>query len=370
MPMAANTPLLALYRTMRRIRSFEEHVGELYVRGLSAGSMLHLSIGEEGAAAGVCAALKPQDSFTTHHRGHGIFLARGADPARMMAEIGGKEAGYCRGKGGSMHIADMALGHLGANAIVGGGISHVVGAGLSYKRLKKDAVSVAFFGDGAMQQGILYESMNMAALWDLPVLFVCINNQYGMGTRIDRATRSTAFDERARAFGLNAEMADGEDVEEVFHKAQGLVDAARAGRPGFMAISCFRFFGHGRMDKSPYRSPEEEAAGRARDPIARARGRLVEAGVVAAELDRLDAEIAAEMDATIDFTTAAEAPAAASMFRDVYAPGEPEPEPVRARIARVLERNPISSDRISLETLKERTRLSDPNGSENAIARS
>jgi len=207
--------LLDLYRTMRRIRTFEEHVGELYVRQLSAGSMLHLSIGEEGAAAGVCAAMRPQDSFTTHHRGHGIFLARGADPNRMMAEIGGKAVGYCRGKGGSMHIADMAFGHLGANAIVGGGIPLVVGAGLSYKRWRKDAISVAFFGDGALQQGVLYESMNMAAPWDLPVVFVCVNNQYGMGTRIDRATRSTEFDKRAEAFGLNAKMVNGEDVQEV-----------------------------------------------------------------------------------------------------------------------------------------------------------
>ncbi len=337
--MSSNTPLLDLYRTMRRIRSFEEHVAELYVRGESAGSMLHLSIGEEGAAAGVCAAMQPQDSFTTHHRGHGIFLARGAEPHRMMAEIGGKEAGYCRGKGGSMHIADMTLGHLGANAIVGGGISHVVGAGLSYKRLKKDAVSVAFFGDGAMQQGVLYESMNMAALWDLPVLFVCINNQYGMGTRIDRATRNIAFEKRAEAFGLQAEMVDGEDVEAVFHAAQGLVDAARGGKPGFMTVSCFRFFGHGRKDKSPYRTAEEEEIGRKRDPIARTRATLTARHLASeADLDAIDAEATREMNATIDFTTAAVPPPQASMFRDVFAVGEPEPESLRTRIDRVLAR--------------------------------
>ena len=332
-----NTPLAPLYRTMRRIRSFEERVAELYARGLSAGSMLHLSIGEEGAAAGVAAAMRPQDSFTTHHRGHGIFLARGADPGRMMAEIGGKDAGYCRGKGGSMHIADMALGHLGANAIVGGGIPHVVGAGLSYKRTGSDAISVAFFGDGAMQQGVLYESMNMAALWDLPVLFVCINNQYGMGTRIDRATRSIEFDRRAEAFGLAADMVDGEDVEAVFHATQALADGARAGRPGFMAISCFRFFGHGRMDKSPYRTADEEAVGRRRDPIARARDALLTRGLLDAHaLDALDAEVAREMDATIDFTAEASAPPDASMFRDVYGPDQPEPEPLRQRLDRIL----------------------------------
>jgi TPP-dependent pyruvate/acetoin dehydrogenase alpha subunit len=332
-----NTPLAALYRTMRRIRTFEERVAELYARGLSAGSMLHLSIGEEGAAAGVAAAMRPQDSFTTHHRGHGIFLARGADPSRMMAEIGGKDSGYCRGKGGSMHIADMALGHLGANAIVGGGIPHVVGAGLTYKLQKRDAISVAFFGDGAMQQGVLYESMNMAALWDLPVLFVCINNQYGMGTRIDRATRSIAFDRRAEAFGLAAEMVDGEDVEAVFHTAETLAAGARGGKPGFMAVSCFRFFGHGRMDKSPYRTAEEEEIGRKRDPVAHARAELLARGHAdAATLDALDAEVAREMDATIDFAAAASPPPHASMFRDVYGPEEPEPESLRRRLDRVL----------------------------------
>jgi len=331
----ANAPLFDHYRTMRRIRSFEERVGELFVRGESAGSMLHLSIGEEGAAAGVVAAMRPDDTFTTHHRGHGIFLARGADPNRMMAEIAGKAEGYCRGKGGSMHIADMALGHLGANAIVGGGIPHVVGAGLSAKHFGTGAVSVAFFGDGAMQQGILYEAMNMAALWDLPVVFVCINNQYGMGTRIDRATRSGAFDARARAFGLEAAMVDGADVEAVAAAARDIVDGARAGRPGFVAVSCYRFFGHARMDKSPYRAEAEEAEGRARDPVKAARDRLAAMGE-AARLDALDAEIAAEMNAAIDFAVAAAAPETASMFRDVFADGEAPPEPLAARLDRVL----------------------------------
>ncbi|MFN4130560.1 MAG: thiamine pyrophosphate-dependent dehydrogenase E1 component subunit alpha, partial [Paracoccaceae bacterium] len=160
-----NATLPQHYRMMRRIRTFEERVGELFVRGQSAGSMLHLSIGEESAATGVCAAMVDGDTFTTHHRGHGIFLARGADPRRMMAEIGGKEAGYCHGKGGSMHIADMGLGHLGANAIVGGGIPAVVGAGLAARHFGTGKISVAFFGDGATGQGIVYESMNMAALW-------------------------------------------------------------------------------------------------------------------------------------------------------------------------------------------------------------
>jgi pyruvate dehydrogenase E1 component alpha subunit len=335
---ASNSDLFGLYRQMRRVRTFEDRVGELYIRGGSAGSMLHLSIGEESAAVGVCSAMRSGDTFTTHHRGHGIFLARGADPNRMMAEIGGKDSGYCRGKGGSMHIADMGLGHLGANAIVGGGIPAVVGAALVARRRASGAVSIAFFGDGAMQQGILYESMNMAALWDLPAVFVCVNNQWGMGTRIDQATKATRLHERAAAFGLNAETVDGLDVLKVQEAARRIVDGARAGKPGFLAVDCYRFYGHGRKDKSPYRSEAEEAAGRAKDPVEFARTALLESGHPAEELDRLDAEIAREMDATIDFTLASEQPALDTMFRDVFAPGEPEPEPVRTRLDRVLAR--------------------------------
>jgi acetoin:2,6-dichlorophenolindophenol oxidoreductase subunit alpha len=332
----ANSDLFALYRQMRRIRTFEDRVGELYLRGGTAGSMLHLSIGEESAAVGVSAAMRDGDTFTTHHRGHGIFLARGADPNRMMAEIAGKDSGYCRGKGGSMHIADMGLGHLGANAIVGGGIPAVVGAALVSKRRGTGAISVAFFGDGAMQQGILYESMNMAALWDLPAVFVCVNNQWGMGTRIDQATRATALHDRARAFGLHAETVDGLDVLEVREAADRILGAARTGRPGFLAVECYRFYGHGRKDKSPYRTEAEEAEGRARDPVEHARRSLAEMGGDAVRLDTLDAEIAREMDGAIDFAIAAGAPALDTMFRDVYAPGEPEPEPVRTRLDRVL----------------------------------
>lgn len=324
---------IELYRRMRRIRTFEERVGELFVRQQSAGSMLHLSIGEEAAAVGVAAAMRAGDTFTTHHRGHGVFLARGADPQRMMAEIAGKDTGYCRGKGGSMHIADMSLGHLGANAIVGGGIPAVVGAGLAHRRDGKGSVSVAFYGDGAMQQGVLYEAMNMAALWRLPVVFCCINNQWGMGTRVDRAAASTRFDERARAFGLSAAIADGADIHDTVEKAEAIVSGARDGRPGFLSVECYRFFGHARMDKSPYRSEAEEAEGRLRDPLARLRAGLPEA---ATDLDRIDADAAAEMNAAIDFAVASPAPDAALTFRDVYADDEPAPTPMRARLAAIL----------------------------------
>ena len=324
---------IELYRRMRRIRTFEERVGELFVRQQSAGSMLHLSIGEEASAVGVAAAMREGDTFTTHHRGHGVFLARGADPNRMMAEIAGKEAGYCRGKGGSMHIADMRLGHLGANAIVGGGIPAVVGAGLAHKRAGKGEVSIAFFGDGAMQQGILYESMNMVALWKLPVVFCCINNQWGMGTRIDRAAASTRFQDRATAFGLEAAIAEGADIHDTVEKAARIIGGAREGKPGFISVECYRFFGHARMDKSPYRDEAEEAEGRRRDPIARLRDSLPEA---TAELDRIDADAATEMNAAIEFAVSAAPPGAALTFRDVYADDEPAPQPMRQRLAEIL----------------------------------
>lgn len=336
MTVVSNTGPLARYRMMRRIRSFEERVGELFLKGGSAGSMLHLSIGEE-AVVGLTDAMRDGDSFTTHHRGHGVFLGRGADPNRMMAEIAGKEDGYCRGKGGSMHIADRALGHLGANAIVGGGISHVIGAGLTYRNRGTGQISVAFFGDGAMSQGILYESMNMAALWQLPVIFCCINNQYGMGTRVDRSAGSRDFPARAAAFGLNAARADGAEVESVHDAARAMVSAAREGRPGFLEIDAYRFFGHARMDKSPYRTPEEEAEGRQRDPLARARARLLAEGAAeASELDRIDAAAGTEMDGALDHALAAPAPALSTMFQDVYAPGTPAPRPQADRLRAVL----------------------------------
>jgi pyruvate dehydrogenase E1 component alpha subunit len=191
-----------------------------------------------------------------------------------------------------------------------------------------------------MQQGILYESMNMAALWGLPVVFVCINNQYGMGTRVDQATANTAFDQRAHAFGLNGAVVDGIDVEEVKNAAQGLIDDARLGKPGFLSVTCYRFFGHARMDKSPYRAEAEELEGRKKDPVKFTRDRLVSSGLAQeAALDAMDGDITAEMDATIDFTVESKAPPLTSMFKDVYAVGEPEPEPVRTRIDRVLSKD-------------------------------
>jgi pyruvate dehydrogenase E1 component alpha subunit len=234
----------------------------------------------------------------------------------------------------------MDLGHLGANAIVGGGIPSVVGAGLSAKVLGQTGVSVAFFGDGAAQQGILYESLNMAALWKLPCLFVCINNQYGMGTRIDQAAARTDIEQRAIAFGLDGRRVNGTDVEAVRAVAEDLIAGARDGKPGFMLVDCYRFYGHARKDKSPYRDEAEEAAMRVeRDAIAFQRQRLTTRGEASAgDLDAIDAQAATEMDGAVDFALAAGKPGADHMFTDVYAPDQPAPEPVDRRIAEVLGR--------------------------------
>ena len=314
-----NTNLQDLYITMKRIRVFEERVAELFVRGETAGSMLHLSIGEELGPACVTKTMIEGDTFTTHHRGHGIFLARGGNPDKMMAEIAGKKDGYCKGKGGSMHIADMSLGHLGANAIVGGGIPTVVGAALSYKYLNKKNVSIAFFGDGAMQQGILYESMNMAALWELPVVFCCINNQYGMGTKIDNAVGLKDFSSRAKSFGLDCLHINHLDAEKAHTDIKDLIDRTRNNKPSFIEIECYRFYGHARKDKSPYRNEEEEIENRKLDPISHAKEKLLSDMLLSEdEIKNIDTEIDKEMDVSMNYAIKSPLNDDSEIFKDVY----------------------------------------------------
>src|SRR2546427_3790218 len=225
--------LLRMYRRMFSIRQFEEHANDLYLRALMPG-LTHLYEGEEAVAVGICEALRPDDYITSTHRGHGHCLAKGAKPDRMFAELLGKEAGYCRGKGGSMHIADPATGNLGANAIVAGSVGIATGAALSAKRQGTDRVAVCFFGDGALGQGVLYEVMNMASLWNLPVIYVCENNLYNEYTHYLETTAGE-MSARAKAFGILTEEIDGQDVRAVHATAQRLVKRARQGEgPAFM----------------------------------------------------------------------------------------------------------------------------------------
>jgi acetoin:2,6-dichlorophenolindophenol oxidoreductase subunit alpha len=314
--------LVRMYRQMVAIRLFEERANDLYTRALMPG-LAHLYIGEEAVAVGICEALRRDDYITSTHRGHGHCLAKGAEPRLMFAELLGKEAGYCKGKGGSMHIADPATGNLGANAIVGGGAPIATGAAFSAKYLGTGQVAVAFFGEGALGQGVLYEEMNLASLWKLPVIYACENNMYNEYTHFSEVTAGDII-ARPLAFGLAAETVDGQDVGAVHAAATKLVDRARRGEgPGFLLLNTYRYRGHhvGDISREYYRSKQEEQRWMSeRDPIAQHAARLVAEGVAdRAALDMIQSEIAAEMDAAVEFAINAPYPDPGKVDQDVYA---------------------------------------------------
>ena len=313
---------LQMYRRMVMIRLFEEQVNELYTRALMPG-LAHLYVGEEAVAVGICEALRRTDYITSTHRGHGHCLAKGASPDRMFAELLGKEAGYCRGKGGSMHIADPATGNLGANAIVGGSAGIATGAALSSKRLGTEQVAVCFFGEGALGQGVLYEVMNLASLWKLPVIYVCENNLY---TEYTHYSETTAGDILARgtAFGVHAEAVDGQAVRAVNATAQRLVDRARKGDgPAFLLCNTYRYTGHhvGDINREYYRSKQEEQEWKTkRDPIKNlADWMIADKLTEAASLEAIQTEVRAEMKAAVEFAIAAPYPGVEEVDQDVYA---------------------------------------------------
>lgn len=306
-------------RKMHLIRRFEETAEEAYMRGLVHGTM-HLSIGQEASAVGVCVALRETDWITSTHRGHGHCIGKGADVGRMLAEFFGKEDGYCRGRGGSMHIADPAKGNLGANGIVGGGIPIAVGAALSAKRLRTGAVAVSFFGDGANNEGAFHEALNMASVWQLPVVFVCENNGYGMSTSTARSTAVPDIAQRAAAYAMPGVIVDGNRFAEVAEAAFAAVDRARSGGgPTLIECKTYRIRGHSRSDRNRYRTREEIAAWQARDPIPAFERELLELGLLpAAEIDAVRAEVEAEIARAMAFAQASPAPSTADLTRDVY----------------------------------------------------
>jgi len=313
---------IRMYRRMVMIRLFEEQVNDLYTRALMPG-LAHLYIGEEAVAVGICEALRPTDYVTSTHRGHGHCLAKGASPDRMFAELLGKEAGYCRGKGGSMHIADPATGNLGANAIVGGSTGIATGAALASKRLGKEDVAVCFFGEGALGQGVLYEVMNLAALWKLPVIYVCENNLY---TEYTHYSETTAGDILARgtAFGVPAESVDGQDVRAVNAVARKMVEHARRGEgPSYLVCNTYRYTGHhvGDINREYYRSKQEEQQWKTqRDPIQNFADWLAgQKFADAASLEGIQNEVRAEMKAAVEFAIAAPYPRPEEVDQDVYA---------------------------------------------------
>ncbi|WP_199430608.1 thiamine pyrophosphate-dependent dehydrogenase E1 component subunit alpha [Qaidamihabitans albus] len=258
-----------ILRTMWTIRRFEEAVDDMFARGLMHGTM-HLSIGQEAVPAGACHALAEGDYITSTHRGHGHCIARGARLDAMMAELLAKETGYCRGRGGSMHIADVATGNLGANGIVAGGVPIAAGAGLAIRLRGQDRVAVSFFGDGAVNEGAWHEGVNLAAIWDLPVVFVCENNQYGMSMSVGKAAKVERLAERAAAYGIPGSTVDGNDPQAVYDAVAEAVHRARAGLgPSLVEALTYRWKGHSKSDKNLYRTREEIEGWRERDPITR-----------------------------------------------------------------------------------------------------
>ena len=313
--------LLHFYRQMMAIRLFEERVNDLYTRALMPG-LAHLYIGEEAVAVGVCEALTREDYITSTHRGHGHCLAKGAEPSRMFAELLGKRSGYCKGKGGSMHIADPDTGNLGANAIVGGGVGIATGAAFAARYLKRSQVSVCFFGEGALGQGVLYEEMNLAQLWKLPVIYVCENNMYNEYTHCSETTAGEML-ARPTAFGVAAERLDGQDVQVVHEAAARAVERGRAGHgPTFLLCDTYRYRGHhvGDIAREYYRPKSEEQRWMSeRDPIALLTAKLLAQKVEQPVLDRITAELTSAMDEAVASAIAAPYPTPDEVNEDVYA---------------------------------------------------
>jgi acetoin:2,6-dichlorophenolindophenol oxidoreductase subunit alpha len=305
-----------LYARMALIRNFEQAAYRAYERNELEGT-IHASIGQEGVAVGVAAALRASDKMLSHHRGHGHALAKGVNVRRLMAELFGRADGVCGGKGGSMHVADVKCGFLGSLAVVGSSIPLAVGVALAARRADEDAVCVVFFGDGGVNQGVLYEAMNLAAIWKLGVVFVCENNAYAITTPARKVTAGEGVRTRAQAFGLSALRVDGQDVEEVAGATGTLVAQARAGQPALLECLTYRFLGHSRSDPAHgrYRSREEVERWQGRDPLA----------VLAANANldddtcmRLEAQAQAQVHEAIEFARASPHPTPEELAKDVW----------------------------------------------------
>ncbi len=313
---------LHIYEQMVKIREFEEKANDLYMKALMPG-LTHLYSGQEAVAVGVCEALRRDDYITSTHRGHGHCLAKGASVDLMFAELLGKEAGYCRGKGGSMHIADPDSGNLGANAIVGGSAGIATGAAFSAKMRGSDQVAVCFFGEGALGQGLLYEVMNMASLWKLPVIYVCENNQYNEYTHFSEVTAGE-ITARAKAFGIYAETINGQDVQLVYEAMQKLVERARRGEgPAFLECLTYRYYGHhvGDISRTYYRSKEEEQEWQTtRDPLTLLAEKLIGQKLTdQSVLDHIHTDVLSEIENGVQFAINAPYPDPSEVDEDVYA---------------------------------------------------
>lgn len=312
--------LIGLFRTMLTIRLFEERVAQIFSEGRIHGAV-HLYIGEEAVATGACAALRSDDYITSTHRGHGHCLAKGGEPHKMMAEIFGKATGYCKGKGGSMHIADLDVGILGANGIVGGGIPIAVGAALGSRVKSEDRVTVCFFGDGASNTGSFHESLNLASVLKLPVVFVCENNQWAVSTPSRYALPVRDVADRAPGYAMPGKVVDGSDPLSVYEAVGEAVDRSRSGAgPALVEAKTYRWEGHYRGDPETYRTREEVKEWReTRDPIALFGSRLCQEGVATeGELARIRGETEKLIDSAVEFAEESPLPPAGSLYSDLY----------------------------------------------------
>ena len=307
-------------RKMYLIRAFEEVAEKLYGIGKIHGTM-HLSIGMEASATGAVAALRADDFILSTHRGHGHCIAKGADMNRMMAEFMGKETGYCRGRGGSMHIADIEGGNLGANGVVAGGIPMSVGVGLSIKMQKRDQIILCFFGEGAANLGPFHEGLNMAAIWKLPVVFVCENNQYAMSLHYKKAFAIERISDRAASYGMPGVTVDGNDVHAVYQAVRDAAERARGGEgPTLIENLTYRWRGHSRSDANRYRTKEEIEAWKEKCPIKRFKTLLIEVGVLSQEeVDQIEKDAYAVIDASVEFSESSPDPDLATIEEGVYA---------------------------------------------------
>ena len=313
--------LVDAYRTMCLIRQFETMADKLYALGKVHGTM-HLSAGQEAVAVGLSMAVKHDDYFINHHRGHGHFIAKGADIDRMMAEFLGKDTGYCRGRGGSMHIADFTSNNLGANGIVGGGIPHSVGVGLALQMQRRKEIVITVFGDGASNEGVFHEALNMAALWTLPVLYVCENNKYGMSMDIEKAAAKLPVAQRAEGYGIPWRYIDGNDLLTVYETMLWAENHVRSGKgPVLVETQTYRYYGHSKSDRNLYRTKDEIEEWRStRDPIMRYRNHLVQNAVLTQEqADEIDQEALKVIEAAVAFAESSPEPDPSTVTEYVYA---------------------------------------------------
>jgi pyruvate dehydrogenase E1 component alpha subunit len=310
--------LLRIHLTMVRIRQFEQRAIELFMAGELPG-FLHSCLGQEAVPAGVCAALREDDYITSTHRGHGHVIAKGLSFDRMMAELYGRTTGYCKGKGGSMHIADFSQGVLGANGIVGAGIPIATGAALSAQMRRSGQVVVAFFGDGATSQGAFHEAANLAAVWNLPVVYVCENNLYAVSTPVSRQMRVNSVAQRAAAYGFPGVTVDGNDPLAVYEAARAAVERARSGGgPTLLECRTYRWMGHYIGDPATYRPAEEVAWWKERDPLALFERKLIETDICSQEeIQRVHEQVRAELEAAIEFARQSPAPAPEDALTDL-----------------------------------------------------